>query len=201
MNITISDDVKNTTYTIYVNDGVGVLHLETPEIGIYNVTARYLGDGKYLESSNQTDFEVYITGKALAVETEPVTVAGNESIKVWVSGNRTGENVTIIVYGSDGNIVAEQNVTFDEFFNSQVNMTLAKLTLDKLPAGKYTVNATYLERNGTRIVEHNGVGSFEVSKLPSTISIKEIRNITVGENVTIELNSDQVKPQVISQYM
>ena len=187
VNITVSDDVKNTTYTIYVNDGVGVLHLETPEIGIYNVTAKYLGDGKYIGSENRTLFEVYITGKSLAVETENVTVAGNESIKVWVSGNRTGENVTIFVYDSQGTLVAEQNATFDEFYNSQVNMTSAKLTLDKLPAGDYTVDAIYLERNGTRIIEHTGSGRFTVSKLPSTISIKEIRNITVGENATIEL--------------
>ena len=187
VNITISDDVKNTTYTIYVNDGVGILHLESPEIGIYNVTAKYLGDDKYIGSENKTLFEVYITGKSMVVETEPVTVDKNESIKVWVSGNRTGENVTVIVYNSEGNVVAEHNATFDVFYNSQLNMTSAELTLDKLPAGDYKVEAFYLERNGTRIVEHAGTGRFTVSKLPTTISIKEIRNITVGENVTIEL--------------
>jgi uncharacterized protein (DUF2141 family) len=187
VNVTLWNGLQNVTYTIYVNDGVGTLHLETPEVGIYNVTVKYLGDHKYIESENKTEFDVYITGKALVVKTKPVTVAQNETIEVWVSGNHTGDSVLIIVYDSERNIVAKQNATFNEYFNSQINMTLANLTIDKLPAGEYSVEAIYLEVNGTRKVEHTGNGTFEVSKLPSTISIKEIRNITVGENVTIEL--------------
>ncbi|MBQ2652500.1 MAG: Ig-like domain repeat protein [Methanobrevibacter sp.] len=191
VNITVFDGLKNESYIIYVNDGVGMLHLETPAIAIYNVTAKYLGDGKYLGSENGTDFEVYPTGKSLAVDTEPVTVAQNETIAIWVSGNHTGDNVTIVVKDSQGNVVVRENATFTTFYNSQLNRTIARITLDQLPADDYEVEAIYVERNGTKVIEHTGSGSFTVSKMSSTLTIKEIRNVTVGDNVTIEL---ELKP-------
>ena len=187
--IIVSDGLNDTSYTIYVNDGTGTLHIETPAIGIYNVTAKYLGDEKYIGSENKTKFEVYITGKELFVDTEPVTVANNESIEVFVSGNHTDKEVEIIVMDASGNIVSKQNATFGAY-DVAGNQTIATLTLDKLPAGNYTVEAFYLENVGGKLIEHAGTGSFVVSKLNSTLTIGEITNITVGENVTIELVLD-----------
>ena len=195
VNITVSDGLKNITCTVYVNDGKGVLHIDNPEIGIYNVTAKYLGDDKYLGSDNSTEFEVYLAGKALAVDTEPITVAENEEILVFVSGNHAGDNVTIIVRDSEGNIVAEENATFSNYYDAPFNATSARLKLDALPAGEYSVEAVYIEKDGSKLIEHTGSGSFEVSKLPSALTIKEIRNITVGENVTIEL---EISPDAAS---
>ncbi|WP_407424732.1 Ig-like domain repeat protein [Methanobrevibacter sp.] len=186
VNVTISNGVENRTYIVYVNDGIGILHLETPEIGIYNVTAKYLGDDKYLGSENKTEFEVYLTGKELSITTEPIKVKEDEIILVYVSGNHVGKEVEIIVKDSQGNIITRQNSTFDSYI-PVLNGTSAILVLDNLDAGEYTVDAIYIEINGTKRIKHNGSGSFEVSKLPTQLEIKEIKNITVGENVTIEL--------------
>ena len=187
--IIISDGLKDTTHTIYVNDGIGTLHIETPAVGMYNVTAKYLGDEKYIGSENNTKFDVYITGKELFVDTEPVNVAQNETIEVFVSGNHTGKEVEILILNSEGGMVSKQNVTFS-IYDVAGNETVAILTLDKLPAGDYTVEAFYLENAGGKVIEHTGTGNFTVSKLKSTLTIKNIKNITVGENVTIELEID-----------
>ncbi|MBE6506252.1 MAG: Ig-like domain repeat protein, partial [Methanobrevibacter millerae] len=186
VNVTISNGVENRTYIVYVNDGIGILHLETPEIGIYNVTAKYLGDDKYIGSENKTEFEVYITGKELDITTKPIKVNESETILVYVAGNHTGKSVEIVVKDSEGKTITMQNITFDTYIQL-LNGTSAMLVLDDLDAGEYTVDAMYIEVNGTKVIEYSGSGSFEVSKLPSQLAIKEITNITVGENVTIEL--------------
>ena len=186
VNVTVFDGVQNKTYIVYVNDGIGILHLETPAVGIYNVTAKYLGDDKYIGSENKTEFEVYNTGKELTVDTESIDFGSDEIILIYVAGNHQGKEVEIIVKDSHGNIVTKENSTFDKYI-SIINGTSARLTLKDLNAGEYTVDAFYLEINGTKVIEHSGSSIFEVRKLPSELTIKEIRNITVGENVTIEL--------------
>ena len=182
VNVTIDDGVKNTTYTVFVNEGEGILHLETPEIGIYNVTARYLENDRYLESRNSTEFEVYSNGKNLTVKTEEISAGGTENILVEINGNHTGE-VRIIVKDSEGNVINDTNVSI----TPGELISTAELSVPNMDAGDYTVEAIYLEVNGTKVIEYVGFGAFKVDRLPSEISIKPIVNVTVGENVTIEL--------------
>ena len=184
--ITLAKEFESKTYTIYVNDGIGTLHLETPEIGIYNVTAKYLGDGKYIGSENKSELDVYINGKELFVDTIPTTIEENEIITVWAQGNHTDDNVTVIITDNAGNVILQQNVTFNDYV-ALLNGSSAKLQLDPLPAGDYIAYGRYLEIDGLKEIIHLGNNPFTVSKLNSTLAIKEIKNITVGENATIEL--------------
>ena len=184
--ITVVKEFESSTYIIYVNEGKGVLHLETPEIGIYNVTAKYLGDDKYLGSENSSELDVYINGKDLFVDTVPTSVDEKESITVWAQGNHTGDNVTVIICDNDGNVILKQNVTFTEYVDI-LNGTSAKLQVGPLPAGDYTVDGIYVEIDGLKEILHSGNNTFTVSKLISKLGIKEIKNITVGENASIEL--------------
>ena len=184
--ITLAKEFESKTYTIYVNDGIGTLHLETPEIGIYNVTAKYLGDGKYIGSENKSELDVYINGKELFVDTIPTTIEENEIITVLAQGNHTDDNVTVIITDNDGNVILQQNITFTDYVPS-LNGSSANLQLGLLPAGDYTAYGRYLEIDGLKEIIHLGNNPFTVSKLNSTLTIKEIKNITVGENATIEL--------------
>ena len=184
--ITLAKEFESKTYTIYVNDGIGTLHLETPEIGIYNVTAKYLGDGKYIGSENKSELDVYINGKELFVDTIPTTILENEIITVLAQGNHTDDNVTVIITDNDGNVILQQNITFTDYVPS-LNGSSANLQLGLLPAGDYTAYGRYLEIDGLKEIIHLGNNPFTVSKLNSTLTIKEIKNITVGENATIEL--------------
>ncbi|SDA60724.1 Ig-like domain repeat protein, partial [Methanobrevibacter millerae] len=194
VNVTINDGLQNISYIVYVNDGTGMLHLETPAIGIYNVTAVYLGDGKYIGSENKTEFEVYPTALNLYVGTQPlIFVNDTESISVMVSGNHKGDQVEILVTDSQGNILINRNETFTSYSGSPFNATSVVLNLGHFDAGEYLVEAIYIEINGTKKIEHTGSNTFVVSKLPTQLTIKEIANITVGENITIELEFGPVE--------
>ena len=172
------------TYTIYVNDGEGILHIYTPEVGVYNVTARYLGDDKYLASENRTSFEVYSTGGKLTVSAKNVDVDKNGTVTVTIVGNHEGE-VTIIVRNATGELV-RKNVTIIP--GSEVSRAI--LTLPLLEAGTYDVEAVFAEVNGTKTTYHEGSTSFAVSKIASQIRIVQIDNSTVGRDVIIYLGID-----------
>ena len=170
------------TYTVYVNDGEGFLHLDSPAVGIYNVTATYLENDKYLQSGNETSFEVYKTGGELTVNSPDVAVDTNNTIAVSLSGRHEGE-VTITVSNASGIIIME-NVTL----TPDDTLSHAELTISLLDAGSYSVNALYREVNGTKTVVREGTSGFSVYKLSSAIEVAD-RNITifVGENETISL--------------
>ena len=187
--ITVAKQFESKTYTIYVNDGKGVLHLETPEIGFYNVTAKYLGDDKYIGSENKSKLDVYINGKELFVDTVPTTVAEKESITVWAEGSHFGDNLTITIRDNAGKVILKQNVTFTNY-SADYNVSWAVLQIGPLPAGDYSVDGLYIEIDGVKEILHSGNSTFKVSKLRSTLSIKEIRNITVGEDAVIEFILD-----------
>ena len=200
VNITIESDVDATgkvivvlsnstgiidTYTVYVNEGRGLLHLDSPAIGLYNITATYRGDDKYLTSENRTSFKVYANKGDLIVDSQSVFVNENNTINITISGKHNGE-VTIIISDINGEII-NQNVTL----TSNNTLSKANLTLPLLDAGKYYVNALYKQINGTEIVIYTGSSEFEVYKLPSQITISEMNSpIYVGDNETVKLKVD-----------
>ncbi|WP_407380908.1 Ig-like domain repeat protein, partial [Methanobrevibacter sp.] len=192
VNITISNETYNKTYTIYVNDGKGNLLIDYLGIGKYNVTATYLGDDKYLTSTNETDLEVYDNANDLyVIDGGNVPVNVNETISIIVEGNHLGDEVTVIISNASG-VILTRNATLEEVSAIYgIESSIAHLTLPKLEAGHYDVYAYYIETNGSKVILHEGTDDFNVYKLSSEISIKEIRNITVGENVTIDL---ELKP-------
>ncbi|MBQ6512857.1 Ig-like domain repeat protein [Methanobrevibacter sp.] len=176
----------NTTYTVYVNDGEGILYLESPAVGMYNVTAIYLENRKYLENSNYTLFEVYDTEKELSVIPVNVSVFENGEVTVYLTGDQTGNTLTIIITNADGEVIRNESVPINQYIPA-VKGSSAEWKLPLLEAGEYNVTAIYIENAGPRTYTHEGNGSFYVYKVASELEIKEIKNITVGENVVIEL--------------
>ena len=187
VNITISNETYNRTYTIYVNDGKGNLIIDELDIGKYNVTATYLGDDKYLTSTNKTEIEVYQSVRDLIiVANDTVPVNESEIITVILEGSHEGK-VTVVLRNESG-VVITRNVTITEHTSIfGVEVSIAQTTMPLLKSGDYEIYASYIETNAGKVILHEGTDDFNVYKLSSEISIKEIRNITVGENVTIEL--------------
>ena len=171
------------SYIVFVNEGTGLLTIASPDVGFYNVTAKYLENDKYLASENKTSFEVYGTAGELTVTAPDVYVNDTNAITVTVAGNHTG-NVTIIISNAAG-VVRTENVTL---VNVSGVMT-ATLRLDLMDAGEYSVKAIYTEINGTKTTVYEGTGAFTVSKLASEINITDLNaTIFVGEDETIILN-------------
>nr|WP_295160685.1 Ig-like domain-containing protein [uncultured Methanobrevibacter sp.] len=176
----------NTTYeNVYVNGGKGQLHIASPKIGNYSVTAIYLENRKYLGNENYTSFEVYDTIKELDVSPQNITYGSDETVLVLIDGNHTGNTLTIIITNASGEVIRNESVKIDRYLRNR-NISLANWNL-KLDAGKYNVSAVYVEVDGAKTYTYEGSNSFVVYKAASTITIKEIRNVTVGDNVTIEL--------------
>ena len=186
--VTVWDTVRdvNTTYTVYVNDGNGTLHIKAPEIGIYKVTAVYLENRKYLENENYTTLDVYNNRKQLEVLPGDVDVGEKKTVIVNVVGNHTGEYLTIIISNVSGEIIRNESVLLN-YTSTLFNYTQATWELPLLDAGEYDVKAIFTEVDGLKIYTHEGNNTFKVKPLDTQLKIKEIKNITIGDNVTIEL--------------
>nr|WP_292740667.1 Ig-like domain repeat protein [Methanobrevibacter sp.] len=182
VNITLSN---GTSYIVPVIDGEAKLHLEAPDIGVYDITAEYLGDDKYTKQQNESSFEVYDNSREVIIIAPDTFVNVNNTVSVILIGAHEGE-VTIIISNASG-VIVKENATLSTASAEGVELSTASLTLPLLEAGKYNVSAYYIEHDGTKVILHEGNNNFTVSKLSSEIKIKEIRNITVGENATIEL--------------
>ena len=110
---------------------------------------------------------------------------------VALGGNHTGDTLTIIITNASGEVIRNESVKFGTYLDN-LNISLAQWQM-KLDAGEYNASAVYVEVDGAKTYIYEGSNSFEVYKAASTITIKEIRNVTVGDNITIEL---EVRPDV-----
>ncbi|WP_407453277.1 Ig-like domain repeat protein, partial [Methanobrevibacter sp.] len=178
----------NTTYdNVYVNGGKAELHIAAPAIGNYSVKAIYIENRKYLGNENYTSFEVYDPAKELEVDPQDIIFGSDEIVNVLIDGNHVGDTLTIIITNASGEVIRNESVKIDRYI-SQFNISSAEWTVGlTLDAGKYNASAIYVEVVGDKTYIYEDSDSFEVYKANSTITIKEIRNVTVGDNVTIEL--------------
>ncbi|MBO6275120.1 MAG: Ig-like domain repeat protein, partial [Methanobrevibacter sp.] len=129
--------------------------------------------------SNNLTFEVYASEGNLDVHTEKINVGETETIEVILKGNHAG-NVTIYIEG----VPTNASFTYDV----DKNISKAVVSLKDLSSGVYNVKATYIETVDGRTLFYEGTSVFTVSKIDSSISINPIKDIKVGENVTIEFN-------------
>ena len=176
--VEIGNNVK--VYTAYINNGEGNLTIVKPDVGIYNVSAQYQENYMYYSNkSNNLTFEVYASEGNLDVHTEKINVGVTETIEVILKGNHAG-NVTIYIEG----VPTNASFTYD----ADKNISKAVVSLKDLSSGVYNVKATYIETVDGRTLFYEGTSVFTVSKIDSSISINPIKDIKVGENVTIEFN-------------
>ncbi len=180
--VTVKHGSESEDYTVYINNGEGLLIVSKPHVAHYTVTATYQENYKYLSNvSNPDEFEVYASGVGLDVDTHNIYVGDNETITISVQGNYDGNIVNITI---DGNI----KFTAPLVYNAAGNVSVAKYNYTgRLVAGIHQVDAVFVSDEGDRNITHSGSSTFIVSKNNSTVGILPISNIKVGQNNTIEL--------------
>ena len=180
--VTVKHGSESEDYTVYINNGEGLLIVSKPHVAHYTVTATYQENYKYLSNVSNTDeFEVYASGVGLDVDTHNIHVGDNETITISVQGNYSGNIVNITI---DGNI----KFTAPLVYNAAGNVSVAKYNYTgRLVAGIHKVDAVFVSDEGDRNITHSGSSTFIVSKNNSTVGILPISNIKVGQNNTIEL--------------
>jgi len=170
VNITINDDKYHTTTDA---NGAYAFDYQTATSGVHNVTVDYTGNQTHNPSTNATSFNV---DKKTAVVNVTQT-------------NSTPDNTTLVidVTDSEGNPVPEGNVTIALPNGTNVTVPVkdgvANVTLD-LPVGENDVNVTFEEND-----EYSSVTIPEVvktNKLNTTITVDDIDDVTIGENITIK---------------
>ena len=151
-------NVNDVDYAVNLTDGIG--HLYVPDLagGQYNVTVRYLGDDKYLEGYNATDFKVSKMPSTVEVKAQNITFGDKEVLEIIVPSDATG-NVTVTLDGKD--------------YNVSVADGKGLLVVEGLKVGNYTVEVKYL--GDRRYEESENATEFTVAKL-STDDIKVIDN-------------------------
>lgn len=180
--VTVKHGSESEDYTVYINNGEGLLIVSKPHVAHYTVTATYQENYKYLSNvSNPDEFEVYASGVGLDVDTHNIYVGDNETITISVQGNYHGKIVNITI---DGNI----KFTAPLVYNATGNVSVAKYNYTgRLVAGIHQVDAVFVSDEGDRNITHSGSSTFIVSKNNSTVGILPISDIKVGQNNTIEL--------------
>ena len=160
INVTIPSDatgyvvvvVDGQNYSINTTNGIGSVTIPGLGNATHNVNVTYLGDEKYLSSTNGTSFTLNKVNSTVSVKAENITLGDVEFITISVPADASG-NVTVEVVGVGTYTVPVVNGT-------------ATLVVKDLPAGTYTVNVSY---NGDgKYLTNNNHTTFTVSRVNTT---------------------------------
>ena len=206
INITLPEDaegiikvlINDTPYLVELVGGSAQVNVSDLAVGTYNVTVIFNGDKKYYNSTNSTLFNVTKIKPAIEIDVDNVTY-GNETVITVILPDGVTGNVTIKV--NDTILVYEEQEIVD-----------GKVTLPGtiLPAGNYTVEATY-----------NGDGNYSVCTAQTnftvyrqapvlTVTVEDINygesaniTVTVPDGVTgtiiIKVNGTESEPLTITE--
>ena len=176
-NVTVTVDGKD--YNVSVSEGKGTLVIPDLKAGDYPVSVKYLGDDKYEESTNATEFTV----SKIKVDIQVID-QNNGTLTIVVGDNATG-NVTVKVG--------------DEIYNATVIDGVATVDMVNNTPGTYDVEVIY--SGDDRHTNGTATSQATIPKLATPISVT-VENIKVGDkenivvtvpddatgNVTIEIN-------------
>ena len=182
-------DVDGVGYYVNITNGKGSLEVPISKEGTYNVTARYMGDDKYVNASANTTFKASKVPSSVNVTVENITVGDKAVIEVSVPKDATG-NVTVTVDGKD--------------YNVSVSDGKGTLVVPGLKAGNYTVDVKYI--GDDKYEESTNATKFTVSKAETDeIKVIDQQNgtitIVVGDNatgnVTVKVGNETYNATVI----
>ena len=178
------------TYSLLINNGIGSIII--PYIfnltGTYNVNVTYNGDDVYLSSSNHTSFDVTAAiDYDFKVITNTALVGETAIVNVTLPGNANSDVILTLPNGTNLTVKAVNGV--------------AVFTIDGLPYGNYTLNATYVgDNNYQRATKQGKLSILKHDALVNlTCDIKDfnatgqiIGSVTAGGkvNLTVQLPND-----------
>ena len=164
VNVTVNDE----SYDVAIVDGKGTLTISNLVAGDYNISASYLGDDKYLSSSNSTKFTISKLASSVLVNVKDIVVGEDAVISIALPEDATG-NVTVNVNGKN--------------YTAVVKYGVASVTVSNLANGTYSVSVFY-NGDDTYMPMENST-KFTVSKVSDYNMTVDIADIIKGENATI----------------
>ena len=165
VNVTVNDE----SYDVAIVDGKGTLTISNLVSGDYNISASYLGDDKYLSSSNSTKFTISKLASSVAVDVGDIVVGEDAVIGVSVPDIVSGV-VNVTVNGRSYNVAIVDGK--------------GVLIISNLAAGDYDVNVNYAGDN--KYVASSNSTKFTISKLPSSVLVN-VKDIVVGEDAVVNV--------------
>ena len=165
VNVTVNDE----SYDVAIVDGKGTLTISNLVAGDYNISASYLGDDKYLSSSNSTKFTISKLASSVAVDVDDIVVGEDAVIGVSVPDIVSGV-VNVTVNGRSYNVAIVDGK--------------GVLIISNLAAGDYAVDVNYAGDN--KYVASSNSTKFTISKLASSVAV-DVGDIVVGEDAVVNV--------------
>ena len=122
--------VNSVNYTANLTDGVGHVHIKDLGNGTYNVNVTYIGDEKYLTSTNSTKLGVTKSNTTLDIAVESINYGDVAEITVTVAPSDASGFITVRIEGG-------KSITLP-VVDGKVSWNVSDLA-----AGTYTVYANY----------------------------------------------------------
>ena len=165
VNVTVNDE----SYDVAIVDGKGTLTISNLVAGDYNISASYLGDDKYLSSSNSTKFTISKLASSVAVDVDDIVVGEDAVIGVSVPDIVSGV-VNVTVNGRSYNVAIVDGK--------------GVLIISNLAAGDYAVDVNYAGDN--KYLSSSNSTKFTISKLASSVAV-DVGDIVVGEDAVVNV--------------
>ena len=195
-------------YYVNVTNGEGLIDIPYIPSGKYNVNLTYIGDDKYLPSSNVSLFDVNKVKPFVIPIAHDIYVGENEVIRLLVPADATG-NVTVVIDGEEYVFNLNDGI-LGAYYREGVKYIVAvsggngELVIVGLPVGEYVVSVRYNGDNKYTYVDNSTI--FKVLSRSTDMEIIDQGNGTVvviipgnaTGNVTIEVENQTYTAPVIN---
>ena len=174
-------DIDGVGYYMNITDGIGTVEIPHLGEGNYNVNLTYLGDDKYLSSSNKTTVKVSKLPSFVIPNATDIHVGENVNIHLIVPTDATG-NVTVIInsdeftFNLNNGALGAVYVEGKEYIVA-VSGGNGELVISGLPKGEYSVRVIY---NGDKkYLPSENATIFTVSKQDTQMDVIDQGNGTI----------------------
>ena len=195
-------------YYVNVTNGEGIIKIPYIPSGEYDVNLTYLGDDKYLPSTNVTLFDVNKVKPFVIPIAHDIYVGENEVLRLLVPADATG-NVTVIIDGEEYVFNLNEGTLGVQYSEGEKYIVAisggnGELVIEGLPVGEYVVSVRY---NGdSKYTSADNTTDFKVMNRNTDIEVIDLGNGTVvvvvpdnaTGNVTIEVEGQNFTAPVIN---
>ena len=174
-------DIDGVGYYVNITGGIGTVEIPHLGEGNYNVNLTYLGDDKYLSSSNKTTVKVSKLPSFVIPTVSNIHVGENENIHLIVPTDATG-NVTVIInsdeftFNLNNGALGAVYVEGKEYIVA-VSSGNGELVISGLPKGEYFVSVRYNGDN--KYLPSQNTTIFAVSKQDTQMDVIDQGNGTI----------------------
>ena len=199
-------DIDGVGYYVNVTNGTGTAQIPRMPNGIYPVNLKYIGDDKYLPSSNNTVFNVNKVPSYVIPTAKDITVGENEVIIFTVPTDATG-SVTVVINGESSTFDLDEILGVPIYNNGKFNVAVDNgkgiLVIPGMSAGEYDVSVTYNGDN--KYLSSTNSTKFKVAARDCEIDIVDQGNGTIKVfasdnatgNVTVKVGNNTYSAEIV----